>query len=372
MPLLGDLFSRLLSAITRKEDTLSSAKQATPDDSSTDNEYSDASIRGILREARSAVTPPANVYDLISPPSLHVNTVKRLRSKIHDIPPMPEIWHQIQQILEDPEASAAELGACIAKDPVLSAKVLMVCNSSAYRTSDSSEVTNMPLAIARLGLDATSNIIFQTLAPKLERGEENQFQVRHVWMHSQVISSLTRILVAPCHRLSLNDASLIGMLHDIGKLAILYIESDKKLAVLKCAIETEGDTLWAEHKTLGYTHIDAGITLALHWRLPKQVRHYISYHHHASSLPASSIPRELRHGMVAVNLAHIVLQHFLADTEEKISRRIWGSKSCIFAAINDSFIASELLLPLNSEATYRLMEREMGRIRHVMPELFSS
>ncbi|ATX83009.1 HDOD domain-containing protein [Mariprofundus ferrinatatus] len=371
MPLLGDFFSRLLSAGTRNKRLPSAAKEAAPDQGTAGQADADASIAAILRSLRATANPPADVYDLISPPGLHGNTLNRLRAKIHDIPPMPEIWHQIQQILDKPEASATELGACIAKDPVLSAKVLMVCNSSAYRSPASPEITNMPLAIARLGLDATSNIIFQTVAPKLEKGEENRFQVHQIWMHSQVISSLTRILVAPCHRLSLHDASLMGMLHDIGKLAILYIESDDKLAALKKAIASGEETLWAEHKILGYTHIDAGISLALHWRLPKQVRQYISYHHHASSLPASAIPIGLRHGMVAVSLAHIILRHFTAAGEENMGRLIWTPQGCTYAAINDRFIASELQIPLNNEETYRLIEREMARTRQIMPELFS-
>ncbi|MBL4760448.1 MAG: HDOD domain-containing protein, partial [Mariprofundaceae bacterium] len=55
-----------------------------------------------------------------------------MRKRINEIPPMPEIWHKIQTILQQPDSSASDLGACIAQDPILTAQVLKVCNSSAY------------------------------------------------------------------------------------------------------------------------------------------------------------------------------------------------------------------------------------------------
>jgi len=78
---------------------------------------------------------------------------------------MPEIWHRVQEILQQNDASASDLGQCVDQDPVLTAQILKVCNSSAY--AGGAEISNIPLAIARLGLDETSCIIFRSLAPDL-------------------------------------------------------------------------------------------------------------------------------------------------------------------------------------------------------------
>ncbi|NWF36629.1 HDOD domain-containing protein [Mariprofundus sp. KV] len=329
------------------------------------------SLGGVLASCPSSLRHNS-AYDLSKPPRLNGEILKHLRSKIHEIPPMPEIWHKIQQILEQPDASAGELGAVIAQDPILTAQILKVCNSSAYSVPGSSEISNIPLAIARLGLDETSNVIFKSLAPELGQSEKMRQQVRYIWMHCQSISSLTRLLAESCQKLERHDASLIGMLHDIGKLVILNLETDEKLAQLKTAIDSGTDALQAEYEQLGYTHIDAGVILALHWQLPKKVQHFISYHHHTGTLPVSAIPKELQHAMMALNLAHLIFDHFAKDASTMASELVWSGHCCGFARVNESFITDELQLPIESAAFYRQLEGEVSRIKISFPDLFEA
>jgi len=333
------------------------------------NECPANSLGGLLASCPSSLRH-GTVYDLSKPPRLDGETLKHLRSKIHQIPPMPEIWHKVQQILEQPGASAGELGAAISQDPILTAKILKVCNSSAYAMPGSSEISNIPLAIARLGMDEASNIIFQTLAPELGQNGKMRQQIRYTWMHCQAISTLTRLLAESCPKLERHDASLVGMLHDIGKLVILNLEPEEKLLALKSSIDAGSDALQAEYQQLGYTHIDAGVILALHWQLPKKVQHFISYHHHTGSLPVSSMPSELRHAMVALNLAHVAFDHFTKGDEETVSERIWSGHCCGFASINAPFVTEELQLPIDNSAIYRQLEHEVSRIKLSFPDLF--
>ena len=160
--------------------------------SSNPGQYADNTLGWLLKKNPSIA--PHMGYDLSKPRALAPDVLGRLRRSIHEIPPMPETWHQIQHILQQADASASDLGAVVANDPVLTARILKTCNSSAYATAGSSEINHIPLAIARLGLDETTNIIFQTLAPKLGESPEKRMQSRHIWMHSQTISVLMRLL----------------------------------------------------------------------------------------------------------------------------------------------------------------------------------
>lgn len=335
------------------------------------NQCPPASLGGLLHNSPSSLLQ-SNAYDLSNPPRLDGETLKHLRSRIHQIPPMPEIWHKIQNILEQPDASAGELGTAISQDPILTAQVLKVCNSSAYAVAGSKAITNVPLAIARLGLDETSNIIFQTLAPEMGQSENSKLQIRHIWMHCQSISALSRLLAEPSRKLERHDANLIGMLHDIGKLVILNLESDEKLAALKAAIDSGTDALQAEAEQLGYTHIDAGVILALHWQLPKKVQHYISYHHHTGSLPVNAIPKELQHAMMTLNLAHLVFEHFARHDEAYANMLIWSGHCCGFARVNESFVTSEMNLSIDSSAFYSQLKAEVERIKLSFPDLFQA
>ncbi|NWF39070.1 HDOD domain-containing protein [Mariprofundus sp. NF] len=372
MSWFGKLFGKRNSENERSErSSRTTTRKSIPTQTVQINECPPNSLGGLLSSCPSSLCN-SSAYDLSKPPRLDGPILKHLRSKIHEIPPMPEIWHKIQQILEQPDASAGELGAVIAQDPILTAQILKVCNSSAYSIPGSSEISNIPLAIARLGLDETSNVIFNCLAPELGQNENMRQQVRYIWMHCQSISSLTRLLAESCQKLERHDASLIGMLHDIGKLVILNLESDEKLTQLKAAIDSGTDALQAEYEQLGYTHIDAGVILALHWQLPKKVQHFISYHHHTGSLPVSSIPRELQHAMMALNLAHLIFEHFTKGESIMASELVWSAHCCGFARINESFISDELRLPIESAAFYRQLEGEVSRIKLSFADLFQA
>jgi len=336
--------------------------------SSTTSHYSEHTLGWLLKKNPSIT--PHMTYDLSKPRALDPDVLGHLRRSIHEIPPMPETWRQVQRVLQQPDASASDLGAVIANDPVLTARILKTCNSSAYATAGSSDINNIPLAIARLGLDETSSIIFQTLAPKLGESPEKRRQSRHIWMHSQTTSALMRLLAEPCTQVSRNDASLIGMLHDIGKLVILHIEDQQKLTELKAAIDGGLSTLEAEFHLLGYTHIDAGMMLGLHWQLPKQVQHFISFHHHAASLPAKQIPSHLQHAMMMLNLAHMISRQNLPVDMEAENRGVWQAYQRLFAERPESFVKYELGLPLDSQTLYRQLQVQIERMKIQFPDLY--
>ena len=323
-------------------------------------------------------TPAMHLYDLNAPPAIASDARDHLQARITQIPPMPEIWRRVQNILQRDDASASDLGQCVAQDPVLTAHILKVCNSASYAAAGAVEISNIPLAIARLGLDEASSIIFRSLAPDLGGSEQRKKEIRHIWFHSQAIAMLSRILAEPAGKVSRHDATLIGMLHDIGKLVILHLEDEQKLKHLKALINQGKPGLIAEQETLGYTHIDAGMMLALHWRLPKLVQHSIAFHHHATVMKADRLPSDLQHAMLTLHTAHLVLQHVVhqqpvpqkKDEEMMQERSIWHLhlRTCLHET--DVFVQQEMLISLESESLYGQIEAEIERLKLSFPDLF--
>ena len=327
--------------------------------------------------------PGEQSYDLSKPPAIAKDARDHLQSHINQIPPMPEIWHRVQEILQQDDASASDLGQCVAQDPVLTAQILKVCNSSAYAGSGSAEVSNIPLAIARLGLDEASSIIFCSLAPDLGSSEQRKIEIRHIWFHSQAIAMLSRILAEPSHHLSRHDATLMGMLHDIGKLVILHLASEQQLNRLKSMLDEGVSSLAAEHASLGYTHIDAGMMLALHWKLPRHVQRSIAFHHHPAVMNADQLPESMRHAMLTLHTAHLILQHHAQSVglaneaaaehpEEPLkTTSIWHAhqRTCLDDTLR--FMQQEMLISLESESFYEQIEADIKRLKLSFPDLFS-
>jgi len=324
--------------------------------------------------------PGEYAYDLNNRPALETPARDRLSSHINAIPPMPEIWRRVQDILQQDDASASDLSHCVAQDPVLTAQILKVCNSSAYACTDSTEVSNIPLAIARLGLDETSTIIFRSLVPDLGANKQRKTEIRHIWFHSQAIAMISRTLAEPSQHLSRHDATLTGMLHDIGKLVILHIESEQQLKRLKTMMDAGTSSLAAEQEALGYTHIDAGMMLALHWKLPRHIQQSISLHHHPAVTKSGQLPEPVRHAMLTLHIAHLVLQqsnqpHTLPTEQAEESSNnasIWQphQRTCLHDTLR--FAQQEMLLSLQSESFYSQIEADIMRLKLSFSDLFRS
>jgi len=334
-----------------------------------DSGYPENTLGYLFKETSKSVYKTYN-YNFLNPPKLSADALQKLRKRINEIPPMPEIWHKIQTILQQPDSSASDLGACIAQDPILTAQVLKVCNSSAYGAKNSSEITNIPLAIARLGLDEVSTIIFRSLAPDMGVSELARKEVNDIWFHSQAIASLIRILVEPSQKVPRHEANLLGMLHDIGKLVILHGESEATLTKLKASMVAGASSLDAEYAVLGYTHIDAGMMLALHWKLPPYIQKIISHHHHPDVVKAVDLPESTKYSMMTLHIAHLVLQHHMLSLGDHSNASIWAchKRSCQQTVL--LFGRDQLALPLENVSFYKQLQLELTRVQLSFPDLF--
>ncbi|MDQ6970876.1 MAG: HDOD domain-containing protein [Mariprofundus sp.] len=339
--------------------------------------YPDHTLGALLKHSPMP-TPGMHSYDVNHPPALDQKAREHLQSHINQIPPMPEIWHRVQEILQQDDASASDLGQCVAQDPVLTAQILKVCNASAYASSSGSEISNIPLAIARLGLDEASSIIFQCLAPDMGNSPQRKIEIRHIWFHAQAIAMLSRILAESARQVSRHEATLIGILHDIGKLVILHIESEQQLNTLQDAIDQGTPSLAAEYETLGYTHIDAGMMLALHWRLPKHVQQSISFHHHPAIMKAHHLPEDIQHAMLVLHVAHLIVQYDFNPSDAGAKEPATGGqtstwhhhqRSCLHDTLR--FVQQEMGISLESEAFHAQLQAEIARLKLSFPDLFA-
>ncbi len=311
--------------------------------------------------------PAEPPLDLRSPPPIRPEVLKRLRAAISDIPPLPEIWERIQTILNTPDASASDLAKEIEQDPVLTAHVLRICNSAAYAMQGSKPVTNVALALTRLGMDTAHDIILQMVIPDFGNKKKSDPEVQYIWYHGQAISLVSRVLAEYNHILDHRSASLFGMLHDIGKLVILHLEEQKKLDELRKEIASGTAALRAEWDILGYTHIDAGMMLALHWRLPRSIHHFIYYHHHPAWHMPDAWPADLQPVIMLVHMSHLVLEMI---SEEENKQQIWAADRRTHIPETEPFLYKPLHLPLTSAATYAQLAQDITRLKLNFPSVF--
>ncbi len=148
-----------------------------------------------------------------------------------ELPTLPDIALRIREAIKDPHNSVKDVGRMVLADPVLSARLIHVANSAAYRRD--TPATTVYQAVTRLGLEAAQNIAMSLALKNLFHAESPLLKQRMqaLYSHSTQIASLSYVLGRHSQGFSPERALLAGLLHDIGIIPILtFADSQPGLA----------------------------------------------------------------------------------------------------------------------------------------------
>lgn len=137
------------------------------------------------------------------------------------LPTLPEVALQVREAAEDPDVSILALSKVIGNDAALTARIIKVVNSPLLRTNR--EITDLQMAISRLGINYTCNLatglameqMFQATTDVVDR------KMREVWNKSTEVAAISHVLCRHYTRLLPDQATLAGLVHQIGILPIL-------------------------------------------------------------------------------------------------------------------------------------------------------
>ena len=146
-----------------------------------------------------------------------------LNSKDVQLPSFPDVVINIRKALEDPSCSAERLGDVVRTDAVLVARLLMKANS-AFHNRAGIEITNLDLAISRLGFEEVRNAAITLAVEQLFNSEEHddiKDVLKIVWDKSMSLASMSFVVAKQAGGVNADNAFLGGLLHEIGSLYIL-------------------------------------------------------------------------------------------------------------------------------------------------------
>ena len=144
----------------------------------------------------------------------------RILSSVYNLPTVPFIIFEVTKILEDPMASAAQLGKIIGKDQGLVTKILSVANSPLYGIPR--RVSTIDFAIVILGFNHIKNIVIAlSMMDTLKKFGDGQFQQKQYWMHSFITATASKRIADDLGITTSGEAFTAGLLHDLG-IPIIY------------------------------------------------------------------------------------------------------------------------------------------------------
>ncbi|BFM11673.1 HDOD domain-containing protein [Simiduia litorea] len=185
------------------------------------------------------------------------------------LPTLPEVALKVREVAEDPDASINELGKVIGSDAALAARLIKVANSPLLRGSK--EITDLKMALARLGIEYTCNIatglamsqMFQATTDLVDK------RMREVWTRSSEIAGICHVLCKHRTKLRPDQATLAGLVHRIGVLPILtYAEENPALMRDSFTLDTVIEQLQGP----------LGDRILKRWDFPEQLIHIPTQH----------------------------------------------------------------------------------------------
>ncbi len=226
----------------------------------------------------------------------------RNRLLIARLPAMPQILIKLIEHLQADDLGMPELAALISQDAGMTAKVLSVANSSAYHRA--SREIGLEHSIVALGTDmlktlVISESVFQTFNNFPHSGSTD---LRAFWQHSLTAAVIARDLALRMQYPHAEEAYLAGLLHNVGRLALLAT-APQEYAFNFTARDDE-ELCMVEQRTLQITHAEAGAWLIERWHLDSFLADSVLYHHESSSRLASAHPL-----IRIVRLAHLMASH---------------------------------------------------------------
>jgi putative nucleotidyltransferase with HDIG domain len=187
-----------------------------------------------------------------------------------DLPTLPSTSMAVIDLSNNPAVEFNALVSKISTDPVLSSELLRTANSVLYASEE--PVDTLHAAIVRIGLRALRSMIFSvSMRGTILRAGALAEYGEDVWRQAHSVATVARG-IAPALGVDPEKAFLLGLLHDIGKIALLAMLSREMKDQRMCTAALVGRVFQAYHQ-------EAGAAMARKWRLPAEFVSVAGCHH---------------------------------------------------------------------------------------------
>lgn len=188
------------------------------------------------------------------------------------LPVSPVLVDRAMSLAADPEVSVHQIVRLVSKEQVLATRVLRLANSAS--NAPVRPITTITDATVRVGTNAVRNALLATcIASRMEADAVYGRGGRALLDHAIGTAYMAELVASKADDVDPNEALVCGLLHDIGKLAIL------KLSVQAPGFRGPAPTPDEVAQMLAERHALVGAQLLRAWRLPDRLREPVLYHH---------------------------------------------------------------------------------------------
>lgn len=259
---------------------------------------------------------------------------KDLLEKLQDIPTLPIVAMRVNELINDPHSSSADIAAVLKKDQILTAKILRLVNSSYYAIPGG--VTDVQRALAFLGFNTVAQLVLSlSVFSMFSTLNDEDFTMLNFWRHALGTAVCSELLAKKLKLSKPEEAFTCGLLHDIGKLVLNEIDPDRLSKILAQTKTRECSFVEVEKEWDLPGHTYLGEVIATRWGLPQIIRLAIRYHHHDVS-QMDSVLSSAKPMIQVVRLANTI----------SVKKKVGKSGDC-----SEGLVTQDMLQPLKLTAT---------------------
>jgi putative nucleotidyltransferase with HDIG domain len=195
------------------------------------------------------------------------------------LPPLPQILHELQKVINDPSTSAADVAQVISKDPKLTTTLLRIVNSPLFNLV--SQIETVSRAVAVLGTMQLSTLASGTLLLNMFRLPDPYgiIDLEAFWKHSIAVGTYAYSIAAKLNLVEPERFFVGGLLHDVGWIALASCFPEEIATTMVRAEELKIDLATSEKKILGLDHAVFGAYLLRQWNFPLPIITGLAFHH---------------------------------------------------------------------------------------------
>lgn len=192
-----------------------------------------------------------------------------------DLPTIPVVATKVMQLIESETATAEELAKIVASDPAVAARVLKISNSSFYGCQR--QIQTLSHAIVVLGFATLKSLVVAASVKQVY--QPYGLTEKMLWEHSFGAGLAARIIAAETRLVSVEEAFLGGLFHDIGKTIMNTIDREKYQGIMQRCFNDGITSEEAEREVYLYTHSEVGGLVIKKWNFPDILMYAVLKHH---------------------------------------------------------------------------------------------
>ncbi len=197
-------------------------------------------------------------------------------SAIKTLRPFPAVACRLMKLVNGAEkVDFGEVSRVLMADAAFSSQVLRVANSALFGARY--EIKSILQALCVVGVDRLRDLVV-TVALKDYVSVGDNVLLRHCWRHNLATALWCDALAGHCG-IDRPMGYTAGILHDIGRIALLMSFPDEYAALLEGSPAGDPDKLEAERRLADADHCQVGQSLAMSWNFSPILSDVIGHHH---------------------------------------------------------------------------------------------